>query len=64
MDNATNTNEKIILPENLQREMIKFFMKTSMLKIAEAPDKEKAPDKEEAPDKKEQHAPKIQNEGC
>ena len=54
MDNVTNTKEKIILPENLQREMIKFFLKTSMLKIV----------KSEAPDKEEQHAPKIQNEGC
>ena len=26
--------EKIILPQNLQREMIKFFLKTSIPKIA------------------------------
>jgi hypothetical protein len=30
-----DTNEKIILPENLQREMMKFFMKTSIPKIVE-----------------------------
>ena len=27
--------EKIILPENLQREMIKFFLKASIPKVAE-----------------------------
>ena len=27
--------EKIILPQNLQREMIKFFLKTSIPKLAE-----------------------------
>ena len=27
--------EKIILPENLQREIIKFFLKTSIPKLAE-----------------------------
>lgn len=29
----TDKKEKIILPENLQREMIKFFLKTSVPKI-------------------------------
>ena len=31
----TGHKEKFILPENLQREMIKFFLKTSVPKIAE-----------------------------
>jgi hypothetical protein len=30
-----DTKEKIILPENLQREMIKFFLRASMMKNAE-----------------------------
>jgi len=30
-----DTKEKIILPINLQREMMKFFLRTSMPKIAE-----------------------------
>jgi hypothetical protein len=30
-----DTKEKIVLPENLQREMMKFFMKTSIPKIVE-----------------------------
>ena len=35
MNQETDTKEKIILPKNLQREMIKFFLGTSMPKIAE-----------------------------
>ena len=35
MDKETNTKEKIILPKNTQREMMKFFLKTSIPKIAE-----------------------------
>ena len=31
----TGQKEKIILPENLQREIIKFFLKTSIPKLAE-----------------------------
>jgi len=30
-----DTKEKIILPKNLQREMMKFFLRTSMPKIVE-----------------------------
>ena len=30
-----DTKDKIILPENLQREMIRFFLRASALKIAE-----------------------------
>ena len=33
--------EKIILPQNLQREMIKFFLKTSIPKIAADREREK-----------------------
>ena len=41
MDNKQKTDskdkeEKIILPVNLQREMMKFFLKTSVPKLAEA----------------------------
>jgi len=36
----TGKKEKIILPQNLQREMIKFFLKTSIPKLA-AIDKER-----------------------
>jgi len=39
MNLKTDTKDKIILPESLQREMIKFFLKTSVPKIANA-DKE------------------------
>ena len=40
MDNKQKTDskdkeEKIILPVNLQREMMKFFLKTSVPKLAE-----------------------------
>ena len=35
MDKATNAKEKITLPENTQREMMKFFLKTSIPQIAE-----------------------------
>jgi hypothetical protein len=30
-----NTKDEIILPKNLQMEMMKFFLRTSILKIAE-----------------------------
>ena len=30
-----DTKDKIILPKNLQREMMKFFLRTSMPKIVE-----------------------------
>ena len=43
--------EKIILPKNLQREMMKFFLKTSMPKIVAA-------------NKKRQQTSEIQNEGA
>ena len=33
-EDKTEHKEKIILPENLQREMIKFFLKTSIPKLA------------------------------
>jgi len=33
MDKKANDTEKIILPKNTQREMIKFFMRTSMPKL-------------------------------
>ena len=59
MDNIDNTKEKIILPKNLQREMIKFFLKTSMPKLAML-NKQEA----EQTQDKEQQTPKIQNKGC
>ena len=31
---ATESKDKIIIPQNLQKEMIKFFLKTSIPKIA------------------------------
>ena len=34
-DAEKKPQEKIILPDNLQREMIKFFLKTSVPKLAE-----------------------------
>ena len=34
-DAEKNPEEKIILPDNLQIEMIKFFLKTSVPKLAE-----------------------------
>ena len=34
-DAEKNPKEKIILPDNLQREIIKFFLKTSVPKLAE-----------------------------
>ncbi|MCL2199982.1 MAG: hypothetical protein FWB80_13780 [Defluviitaleaceae bacterium] len=43
--------EKIILPKNLQREMIKFFLNTSVPKIAEA-------------NKLRQQTSEISSEGC
>jgi hypothetical protein len=49
-DKQPDSKEKIILPENLQREMMKFFLKTSMPKIA-------------ATDKEKQQAPKIPDKG-
>jgi len=36
----TDKKDKFILPENLQREMIKFFLKTSVPKLAEINRKE------------------------
>jgi len=45
------TKEKIILPKNLQREMIKFFLKTSLPKLA-------------ALDKEQQQNPNHKDEGC
>jgi len=59
MDNITNTKEKIILPKNLQREMIKFFLKTSMPKLAMLNESDTEPTQD-----KEQQTPKIQNKGC
>ena len=35
MEKEANTKEKIILPENTQREMMKFFLKTSIPQIAD-----------------------------
>ena len=35
MDMEVTTKEKIVLPENTQREMMKFFLKTSIPKIAD-----------------------------
>ena len=35
LDAEKHPEEKIILPDNLQREMIKFFLKTSVPKLAE-----------------------------
>ena len=46
----TDKKEKIILPENLQREMIKFFLKTSVPKIVA--------------EKERQQPPKNLKEGC
>jgi len=34
LNNKEKANEKIILPENTQREMMKFFLSTSIPKIA------------------------------
>jgi len=34
MNNKPNTKEKITLPANTQKEMMKFFLKTSTPKIA------------------------------
>ncbi len=45
-----DVKEKITLPEKLQREMMKFFLKTSMPKIADT-------------NKKQQQAPKISDKG-
>ena len=36
--------EKIILPDNLQREMIKFFLKTSVPKIVEEKEHRQPPE--------------------
>lgn len=47
----TNAKEKIILPENLQREMLKFFLRSSMKKNAK-------------PDKEKKQTSETQKEGC
>jgi len=60
MDRKPNAEEKIILPKNLQREMIKFFLKTSMPKLA----KLEASDTDAPIDKEIQQTSKIQKEGC
>jgi hypothetical protein len=46
-----DANEKIILPKNLQREMMKFFLKTSMPKIV-------------ADNKERQQTSEISSEEC
>ncbi|GHU53606.1 hypothetical protein AGMMS49975_12130 [Clostridia bacterium] len=43
MDKKTDTADKIILPQNLQREMMRFFLKTSVPKIVEADRKQQQP---------------------
>ena len=40
----TEKKEKVILPENLQREMIKFFLKTSVPKIVEEKERQQSPE--------------------
>ena len=37
-----NEEKKIILPKDLQREMLKFFFKTSMLRIRKSEEKDKS----------------------
>jgi len=51
MEAKPNTTDKIILPKNLQREMIKFFTQAS-IKNASKKDKEK------------QQTPEKPNKGC
>jgi len=51
MENKPTANDEIILSKNLQREMIKFFLKTSMPKL-------------DAQEKEKQQPSKIHNEGC
>ena len=63
MEDKPTANDKIILSKNTQREMIKFFMRTSMPKLA----KLGATDVAEitAPlDKEKQRTSEIQKEGC
>lgn len=40
----SDKKEKIILPENLQKEMIKFFLKTSIPKIIEDKERQQPPE--------------------
>jgi len=63
MDKKANDTEKIILTKNTQREMIKFFMRTSMPKLAKIGAVDIA-EISEPFDKEQQQTPKIQNEGC
>ena len=53
MDNksATGAKNKITLPPNIQREMIKFFLKTSIPKIAA--DKEQREQQQKPPNSNE-----------
>ena len=44
MNNKTNAEDKITLPKNVQREMMKFFLRTSIPTIAA--EKEKNKDRE------------------
>ena len=43
MANDQPAEEKIILPQNLQREMIKFFLKTSIPKVNADREQEQTP---------------------
>jgi hypothetical protein len=42
---SPDTKEKIILPKGLQREMVKFFLKTSVPKLAELNKEQSSPKK-------------------
>ena len=48
-----DTADRIILPENLQREMIQFFLRASALKIAESEGNSGANSQQTSPKTKE-----------
>ena len=45
---SKDAKDKITLPDNLQREMIKFFLRTSMPKIAADKERQQTPSENDA----------------